>query len=187
MICCFEAICIFQDWCVAAQAVPLGGSAGLLRCPLGQHACQPTGATACFRLHRHTLWPHGVTASANSHARPRPQTCGEFCTLSCLSSSKRQKLQFDINFFFLQQVKSVYLSLQDSNLLVQRNMLEILLYFFPFAEVLVGKHLLDDLSPQTNRILRAIDNNTDFLWRAVMVQFWLYSFSITGPANIKMF
>ncbi|XP_075895809.1 protein DOP1B isoform X2 [Nelusetta ayraudi] len=33
-------------------------------------------------------------------------------------------------------VKSVYLSLQDSNLLVQRNMLEILLYFFPFAEVL---------------------------------------------------
>lgn len=37
-------------------------------------------------------------------------------------------------------MKSVHLSLQDSNLLVQRNMLEILLYFFPFAEVLVGKH-----------------------------------------------
>ncbi|XP_051259827.1 protein dopey-2 isoform X2 [Dicentrarchus labrax] len=31
-------------------------------------------------------------------------------------------------------VKSVCLSLQDSNVLVQRNMLEILLYFFPFAE-----------------------------------------------------
>lgn len=35
------------------------------------------------------------------------------------------------------QVKSVCHSLQDSNLLVQRNMLEILLYFFPFAELLV--------------------------------------------------
>uniref|UniRef100_A0A671W9H6 DOP1 leucine zipper like protein B n=1 Tax=Sparus aurata TaxID=8175 RepID=A0A671W9H6_SPAAU len=34
-------------------------------------------------------------------------------------------------------VKSVCLSLQDSNVLVQRNMLEILLYFFPFAECLV--------------------------------------------------
>uniref|UniRef100_A0A671WC84 DOP1 leucine zipper like protein B n=1 Tax=Sparus aurata TaxID=8175 RepID=A0A671WC84_SPAAU len=33
-------------------------------------------------------------------------------------------------------VKSVCLSLQDSNVLVQRNMLEILLYFFPFAECL---------------------------------------------------
>ena len=38
------------------------------------------------------------------------------------------------------QVKSVCLSLQDSNVLVQRNMLEILLYFFPFAECLVGTH-----------------------------------------------
>ncbi|KAM4608317.1 protein DOP1B isoform 2-T2 [Polymixia lowei] len=33
-------------------------------------------------------------------------------------------------------VKSVCLSLQDSNVLVQRNMLEILLYFFPFASCL---------------------------------------------------
>ncbi|XP_044072801.1 protein dopey-2 isoform X2 [Siniperca chuatsi] len=33
-------------------------------------------------------------------------------------------------------VKSVCLSLQDSNVLVQRNMLEILLYFFPFATCL---------------------------------------------------
>ncbi|XP_027146759.1 protein dopey-2 isoform X2 [Larimichthys crocea] len=33
-------------------------------------------------------------------------------------------------------VKAVCLSLQDSNVLVQRNMLEILLYFFPFAECL---------------------------------------------------
>lgn len=33
-------------------------------------------------------------------------------------------------------VKSVCLSLQDSNVLVQRNMLEILLYFFPFAKCL---------------------------------------------------
>ncbi|XP_076602592.1 protein DOP1B isoform X1 [Chaetodon auriga] len=33
-------------------------------------------------------------------------------------------------------VKSVCLSLQDSNVLVQRHMLEILLYFFPFAECL---------------------------------------------------
>ncbi|XP_068185047.1 protein dopey-2 isoform X2 [Antennarius striatus] len=33
-------------------------------------------------------------------------------------------------------LKAVSLSLQDSNVLVQRNMLEILLYFFPFAECL---------------------------------------------------
>ncbi|KAM3607379.1 uncharacterized protein V6R79_006681 [Siganus canaliculatus] len=33
-------------------------------------------------------------------------------------------------------VKSVCLSLQDSNVLVQRNMLEVLLYFFPFSECL---------------------------------------------------
>lgn len=38
------------------------------------------------------------------------------------------------------KVKAVCLSLQDSNVLVQRNMLEILLYFFPFAECLVGTH-----------------------------------------------
>lgn len=36
------------------------------------------------------------------------------------------------------QVKSLCLSLQDSNVLVQRNMLEVLLYFFPFAELLVS-------------------------------------------------
>uniref|UniRef100_A0A3Q2PRF8 DOP1 leucine zipper like protein B n=1 Tax=Fundulus heteroclitus TaxID=8078 RepID=A0A3Q2PRF8_FUNHE len=34
------------------------------------------------------------------------------------------------------QIKSVCLSLQDSNVLVQRNMLEVLLYFFPFATCL---------------------------------------------------
>lgn len=39
------------------------------------------------------------------------------------------------------QVKSLCLSLQDSNVLVQRNMLEVLLYFFPFAELLVNTHL----------------------------------------------
>uniref|UniRef100_A0A8C4IQJ0 DOP1 leucine zipper like protein B n=1 Tax=Dicentrarchus labrax TaxID=13489 RepID=A0A8C4IQJ0_DICLA len=39
-------------------------------------------------------------------------------------------------------VKSVCLSLQDSNVLVQRNMLEILLYFFPFAECMVGTFLI---------------------------------------------
>lgn len=48
-------------------------------------------------------------------------------------------------------MKSVYLSLQDSNLLVQRNMLEILLYFFPFAEVLVCKHTRGSLIPLTAR------------------------------------
>lgn len=40
------------------------------------------------------------------------------------------------------QVKSVCLSLQDSNVLVQRNLLEILLYFFPFAECLVGIQMI---------------------------------------------
>ncbi|KAG7503861.1 hypothetical protein JOB18_046188 [Solea senegalensis] len=35
-----------------------------------------------------------------------------------------------------QVLKAVFLSLQDSNVLVQRNMLEILLYFFPFATCL---------------------------------------------------
>ena len=33
-------------------------------------------------------------------------------------------------------MKSVCLALQDSNVLVQRNMLEILLHFFPFDECL---------------------------------------------------
>lgn len=50
-------------------------------------------------------------------------------------------LFYDFSVFGHLQVKSVHLSLQDSNLLVQRNMLEILLYFFPFAEVLVGEHM----------------------------------------------
>lgn len=36
------------------------------------------------------------------------------------------------------QVKATCLSLQDANVLVQRNMLEILLYFFPFAACLVS-------------------------------------------------
>uniref|UniRef100_A0A667WW21 DOP1 leucine zipper like protein B n=1 Tax=Myripristis murdjan TaxID=586833 RepID=A0A667WW21_9TELE len=36
-------------------------------------------------------------------------------------------------------VKAVCLTLQDSNVLVQRNMLEILLYFFPFAACLVSE------------------------------------------------
>lgn len=37
----------------------------------------------------------------------------------------------------LSQMKSICLSLQDSNLLVQRNVLEILLFFFPFCTCLV--------------------------------------------------
>jgi len=36
------------------------------------------------------------------------------------------------------QVKAVCLALQDSNVLVQRNMLEILLYFFPFTSFQVN-------------------------------------------------
>lgn len=140
-MCCFDSVSTSQDWCVVAKAVPPGGSASLLRCPVGKHAGQPTGAAACFRLHRHTLWPHGVPAPANAYAGPRPQTCSEFCSQSHLSLSEKWRVRFNCLFCccFL-QVKSVYLSLQDANLLVQRNMLEILLYFFPFAEVLVCEH-----------------------------------------------
>lgn len=49
------------------------------------------------------------------------------------------------SFVLCLQVKSLCLSLQDSNVLVQRNMLEILLYFFPFAICLVGKHRFTDM------------------------------------------
>uniref|UniRef100_A0A7N8Y880 DOP1 leucine zipper like protein B n=1 Tax=Mastacembelus armatus TaxID=205130 RepID=A0A7N8Y880_9TELE len=49
-------------------------------------------------------------------------------------------------------VKSVCLSLQDSNVLVQRNMLEILLYFFPFATCLVD--LITVVSAASLTILR---------------------------------
>lgn len=73
----YWVLSILQDWCLAAQVVTAGGSAGLLWCPVGQHAGQPLGATACHRLYSHTLWPHGVTAPANTHAGLRPQTRGE--------------------------------------------------------------------------------------------------------------
>ena len=40
------------------------------------------------------------------------------------------------------QIKSLRLALQDSNVLVQRYMLEILLYFFPLATCLVSVYSL---------------------------------------------
>lgn len=45
------------------------------------------------------------------------------------------------------QVKATCLSLQDTNVLVQRNMLEILLYFFPFAACLVSLSFFSSVSP----------------------------------------
>lgn len=149
----FSILSSVQDWCTAAQVVTAGGSAGLLWCSVGQHAGQPHGATSRLRLYSHTLWPHGVPAPANTHARLRPQTRGEFLRLSYCTLVVQVKLNNLMGLFFVSwillsflasvclQVKSVCLSLQDSNLLVQRNMLEVLLYFFPFAELLVGTHI----------------------------------------------
>ncbi|XP_059199122.1 protein dopey-2 [Centropristis striata] len=60
-------------------------------------------------------------------------------------------------------IKSVCLSLQDSNVLVQRNMLEILLYFFPFAPcldpaaagiVITGKDMITMVSSASLTLLR---------------------------------
>lgn len=54
------------------------------------------------------------------------------CRVFCLNTSPLVCLQ----------VKSVCLCLQDSNVLVQRNMLEILLYLFPIASCLVGTRVV---------------------------------------------
>ncbi|XP_028447069.1 protein dopey-2 [Perca flavescens] len=52
----------------------------------------------------------------------------------CMASLRQQTYMLGYDHRLV--IKSVCLSLQDSNVLVQRNMLEILLYFFPFATCL---------------------------------------------------
>ncbi|XP_042349947.1 protein dopey-2 [Plectropomus leopardus] len=49
----------------------------------------------------------------------------------CMASVRQQS--YMLGYDHRQVIKSVCLSLQDTNVLVQRNMLEILLFFFPFA------------------------------------------------------
>lgn len=76
---------------------------------------------------------------------------GYFCILDMFQSCFSLVLQSALSLSFVTclnflssvclQLKSVCLSLQDSNVLVQRNMLEILLYFFPIATCLVGTHI----------------------------------------------
>lgn len=138
-----------KDRCSAGQVVTARGSAGLLWCPVGEHAGHPYGAAACLRLYSHTFWPNGLTEPTSVHARLRSARSGEcLCTWNPYLWVQFMSLFF--RFCFLQfmlsnvwtsfclQVKSLCLSLQDSNALVQRNTLEILLYFFPFATCLVG-------------------------------------------------
>lgn len=132
-----------QDWCFAGQVVPTGGSAGLLWGPVGQHAGHPHGATACFSLYCHTFWPNGITESTSVHARLWSPCSGEW-KLYLRVQSFYIVVMFNLCFpvcSSIWQVKSVCLCLQDSNVLVQRNMLEILLYFFPFATCQVGTHM----------------------------------------------
>lgn len=66
------------------------------------------------------------------------QLSSTLCSIAIFCHLSELLLSFSVSVCL--QVKSVCLSLQDSNVLVQRNMLEILLYFFPFAECLVGTH-----------------------------------------------
>lgn len=133
-----------QDWCSAGQVVSAGGSAGLLRRPVGQHVGHSHCAAAGLCFYRNTLWPYGTAESTDTHVRLQPLWSGECLHLSsCTHALKPIQMSFVIitfevlSHFVYFQVKSVCLSLQDSNVLVQRNMLEVLLYFFPFATCLV--------------------------------------------------
>lgn len=95
-----------QDWCVAAQVVTAGGSAGLLWHPVGQYAGQPHGATTRLGLYSHTFWPHGVPAPANTHARLRPSAGGEclclpYCTHVVWSTFNDEDLFIMWNIFFI--------------------------------------------------------------------------------------
>ncbi|XP_068428257.1 protein dopey-2 isoform X2 [Clinocottus analis] len=77
-------------------------------------------------------------------------------------ASLRQQIHM-LGYDHRQVMKSVCLSLQDSNVLVQRNMLEILLYFFPFAACLdpaeasiamTGKDMITMVSAAVLTLLR---------------------------------
>lgn len=70
-----------KDRCSAGQVVTARGSAGLLWCPVGEHAGHPYGAAACLRLYSHTFWPNGLTEPTSVHARLRSARSGEcLCT-----------------------------------------------------------------------------------------------------------
>lgn len=131
-----------QDWCLAAEVVTAGGPAGFLWSPVGQRAGQPLSETARLSPYSHTLWQNVVPVPANTHARLRPPHGGEWREHSDMEIytvfTRSSSPSLSKHVCLCPQLKSMCLSLQDSNVLVQRNMLEILLYFFPFATCLVS-------------------------------------------------